>query len=217
MQAALTDLRGEFRLSPNQVRVRAAVTSLEFDLLRYLRHEAERESAFTPAHLELEFGFDDSDHPPVRLADGTTVRGRIDRVDTSERARRGDRLQERQGRRLQGVRLGQAGRFQAALYMLVVEEVLGLQPAGGVYLPLGGEERRARGALNADLRAELGDAYYDNDLLPGEEFAELNERAREKIGEVAAGMRAGRLCSTPDSCAYRGGCSHPSICRVEAP
>ena len=84
MQAALTELRGEFRLSPNQVRVRAAVTSLEFDLLRYLRWEAERESAFTPAHLELRFGFDDSDHPPVRLPDGTTVRGMIDRVDTGD-------------------------------------------------------------------------------------------------------------------------------------
>ena len=43
MQAALTDLRGEFRLSPNQMRVRAAVDRLEFDLLRYLRHEAGRD------------------------------------------------------------------------------------------------------------------------------------------------------------------------------
>jgi ATP-dependent helicase/DNAse subunit B len=217
MQAALTDLRGEFRLSPNQVRVRAAVTSLEFDLLRYLRHEAERDSAFTPAHLELEFGFEESDHPAVRLADGTMVRGRIDRIDTSnghavvidyKSGRVGD---------YKAADWDKQARFQAALYMLVVEEVLGLEPAGGVYLPLGGEERRARGALNADLRTELGDAYYDNDLLPGDEFAALNDRAREKIGEAAAGMRAGALCSTPDSCAYRGGCSHPSICRVEAP
>ena len=29
-------------------------------------------------------------------------------------------------------------------------------------------------------------------------------------------MRAGRLGPCPDSCAYRGGCSYPSICRVEA-
>ena len=34
------------------------------------------------ADTKLEFGFDGSDHPPVRLADGTTVRGRIDRIDT---------------------------------------------------------------------------------------------------------------------------------------
>ncbi len=217
MQTALTELRGEFRLSPNQVRVRAAVTSLEFDLLRYLRYEAERETAFTPTHLELEFGFDDSDHPPVRLADGTTVRGRIDRVDTSDGHAVVIDYKSGKVGDYKASDWDKQARFQAALYMLVVEEVLGLQPAGGVYLPLGGEERRARGALNADLRAELGDAYYDNDLLPGEEFAELNDRAREKIGEAAAGMRAGRLCSTPDSCAYRGGCSHPSICRVEAP
>ena len=101
--------------------------------------------------------------------------------------------------------------------MLVVEEVLGLQPAGGVYLPLGGDERRARGALDAELAAELGDDFFDNDLLPARSSPSCNERARERIGEAAAGMRAGRLCSTPDSCAYRGGCSHPSICRVETP
>ena len=36
-------------------------------------------------------------------------------------------------------------RFQAALYMLVAERALGLKPAGGVYVPLRGTDRRARG------------------------------------------------------------------------
>ena len=40
-------------------------------------------------------------------------------------------------------------------------------------------------------------------------------RALEMVGETAAGMRAGELKACPDSCAYRGGCSYPSICRTE--
>jgi hypothetical protein len=30
-------------------------------------------------------------------------------------------------------------------------------------------------------------------------------------------MRRGELCSSPDSCAWNGGCSYPSICRSEGP
>ena len=67
MLDAMRKMQGEFRLAPTQVRVRAAVTGLEFDLLRYLRHEAERDSDFQPEHVELRFGFDEDDHPPVRL------------------------------------------------------------------------------------------------------------------------------------------------------
>ena len=36
-------------------------------------------------------------------------------------------------------------RFQVALYMLVVERLLGLQAAGGVYVPLGSDDRSPRG------------------------------------------------------------------------
>lgn len=218
MLAAMRDMQGEFRLAPTQVRVRAAVTGLEFDLLRYLRHEAERDSAFEPEHLELRFGFDDSEHPPVKLPDGTAVRGVIDRVDTWN----GHALVvDYKSGKAETYKVGswdKERRFQASLYMFVVQEILGLRPAGGVYTPLGGEDRRSRGALDADLDEQLGEGYVRrSDMKPTEEFAEINERALDRIGEMAADMRAGRLCSTPESCAYRGGCSHPSICRVEAP
>jgi len=215
MLGALEELRGEFRLSPNQTRVRAAVRRLEFDLLRYLRHEAGRDGAYQPEHLELRFGFDDSAHPPMRLPDGTTVRGMIDRIDTcNSHALVVDYKSGKVGN-YKAADWEKERRFQAALYMLVAEDVLGLRPAGGVYMPLGGEERRPRGALDKSLADELGGGFYDNDMLEREAFDALNERARETIGEMAEDMRAGRLCSTPDSCAYRGGCSHPSICRVE--
>ncbi|MEJ7750522.1 MAG: PD-(D/E)XK nuclease family protein [Thermoleophilaceae bacterium] len=213
--AALTSLQGEFRLSPNQTRVRAAVRRLEFDLLRYLRHEAGRESLFEPEYLELRFGFEDSEHPAVELADGLRVRGVIDRVDTwggwalvrDYKSGRADSYKEADWER--------ENRFQAALYMLVIERALGLRAAGGVYVPLSGTDRRARGLVAEEVGQELGGEFLDNDTKPEEQFASRKEWAQRSITGVAEGMRSGRVSPCPESCAWRGGCSYPQICRVE--
>jgi ATP-dependent helicase/DNAse subunit B len=212
---ALDSRRGEFRLAPNQTRVRAAVRRLEFDLLRYLRHQAESDSLYEPEHLEFRFGFTDCDHPAVEI-DGQRVRGIIDRVDVH-----GGRalVRDYKSGRVESYKAADwetGGRMQAGLYMLVVGELLGLDPAGGVYTPLGGQDRRSRGLVRADLADEVGSDLFKNDLAEEAAFAEQVERVRERVGEIAAAMRAGELRSCPATCAYRGGCSHPAICRVEA-
>jgi RecB family exonuclease len=212
---ALDECRGEFRLSPSQTRVRAAVRRLEFDLLRHLRHEAGRDGLFEPEHLELRFGFEDSEHPAVELEGGVRVRGIIDRVDTwnglalvrdyksgkVDSYKASDWVKER--------------RLQAALYMLVVERALGLRAAGGVYVPLGGTKRTPRGLAASELSEELGSDFVSNDLHPWDELEARKAKAKAQMVEVADQMRSGGLSSCPESCAYRGGCSYPSICRVE--
>ncbi len=212
---ALEDRRGEFRLSPDQTRVRAAVRRLEFDLLRYLRHEAGRDGSFEPEHLELRFGFEDSDHPAVELSDGTRVRGLIDRIDTWDGWALVRDYKSGKVEKYKVADWEEENRFQAALYMLVVERALGLRAAGGVYVPLGGTERRPRGMVAAELVEQLGSDFFDNDVVPEADFAERTEWAEGSIATTAKRMRAGDLASCPDSCAWRGGCSHPSICRVE--
>ncbi len=205
--------RGEFQLSPQQTRVRAALRRLEFDLLRYLRHDASIDGEFEPEHFELQFGGPDDE--PVEVAGGLRVRGRIDRVDVWD----GHALVRdyKSGKRVESYKVASwepENRLQAALYMLVVERLLGLRPAGGVYVPLGGEERRPRGMVSAEL-PQLGSDFFDNDRLEQPEFAAVLERAGERIAETAERLRGGRLCSSPDSCAWNGGCSYPSICRSE--
>ncbi len=200
--------RSEFNLSPKQTRVRAAVRRLEFDVLRYLRHEAARDGSFEPEHLELEFD-------PVAI-DGVNVRGRIDRVDVHD----GHALVRdyKSGKSVDSYKAASwedKNRFQAALYMLAVEEVLGLRPAGGVYDPLGGDDRRARGLLASELSSELGTDFVANDLLTHDAFEARLAWARERIADTAERMRGGRLCAKPDSCAWNGGCAYPSICRTE--
>ncbi len=152
----------------------------------------------------------------MELAEGLRVRGTIDRVDVWD----GHALVRdyKTGKRVDRYKVASwesENRFQAALYMLVVERLLGLQPAGGVYVPLGGEDRRPRGMLRAELPDELGSDFFGNDRYDEPAFATVLERARERVADTAERIRGGKLCSSPDSCAWNGGCSYPSICRSE--
>jgi ATP-dependent helicase/DNAse subunit B len=215
MLAALAeevDRRGAVMRGP---RMRAAVRRLEFQLLRHLAYESTSTSEFEPEHLELAFGLPNAEHPEVELEGGLRVRGKIDRVD-----RRGDKVAVRDYKSgkvgdYSAANWPNKGRLQAALYMLVAERLLGVEAVAGLYTPLSGDDRRPRGALNADYAEALGGHFVGGDVLSDEEFAALRDWAGAAIATAAAEMGEGKLCSKPDSCAYRGGCSHPSICRIE--
>jgi ATP-dependent helicase/DNAse subunit B len=202
-----------FQLSPKQTRVRAAARRLEFDLLRFLRSEADSDSRFEPVELERDFGFDDSE--PVELDGGLRVRGRIDRVDEYD----GMALviDYKTGRRVDRYKVASwepENRFQAALYMLVVEKLLGLRAAGGVYVALGSEDPRPRGMVAREVD-ELGERWFDTDRLASDEFQAKLEWALGRIRETDALMRAGDLRACPDRCDWNGGCKYPSVCRSE--
>jgi len=208
----LREQRSAFKLSPKETRVKAAGRRLEFDLLRFLRAEADSDSRFTPRHLELKFGYD-NDREPVEIADGVRVSGRIDRVDTNDG--KALVLDYKSGRRPERYRVGNWERenhFQAALYMLAVERLLGVEAAGGVYVALGSSDPRPRGMVAADVE-ELGTRWVANDQVDAEEFREKLDWALGRIVETASAMRHGELCSKPDRCAWNGGCSYPSFCR----
>jgi ATP-dependent helicase/DNAse subunit B len=196
-------------------RMRAAMRRLEFQLLSHLAYESTSASEFEPEHLELAFGLPDADYPEVELEGGLRLRGKIDRID-----RHGDKVAVRDYKsgRVNDYSAGKwepKGRLQAALYMLVAERLLDVEAVAGLYTPLSGDERRPRGAIDAESAEQLGGDFFATDVLSSEEFAELREWARGAIATAAAEMGEGKLCSKPDSCAYRGGCSHPSICRIE--
>jgi RecB family exonuclease len=210
----LRDKSSSFRLSPKQTRVRAAARRLEFDLLRFLRSEADSDSRFEPAALERGFGMGESE-PPVELDGGLRVRGRIDRVDQFD----GMALviDYKTGKRVDRYKVAsweRENRFQAALYMLVVEKLLGLRAAGGVYVALGNDDPRPRGMVARDVD-ELGDRWVDTDRLPPDEFQEKLDWALGRIRETDAMMRAGELRACPDRCDWNGGCKYPSVCRSE--
>ena len=204
----LRERQSLFQLSPKQTRVKAAARRLEFDLLRWLRREAEADGEFEPEHFELEFG--------IEIDEGLRVRGRIDRVDTNDGMALV--LDYKTGKRVDRYKVASwepENRFQAALYMLVVERLLGLRAAGGVYVALGERAPRPRGMLAAEVE-ELGSGFVKNDRLGTDEFREKLDWALTRIRETDRSMRRGELRCKPDSCAWNGGCMYPSICRSEA-
>jgi ATP-dependent helicase/DNAse subunit B len=209
----LRERSASFQLSPKQTRVRAAARRLEFDLLRFLRSEADSDSCFEPVELEREFGFEDGE--PVELDGGLRVRGRIDRVDECD----GMALviDYKTGKKVDRYKVASwepENRFQAALYMLVVEKLLGLRPAGGVYVALGSDDPRPRGMVAADVE-ELGGRWFETDKLDPDEFRAKLDWALARIRETDALMREGQLCARPERCDWNGGCKYPSVCRSE--
>jgi hypothetical protein len=153
--------------------------------------------------------------PPLVLeAEGNaiSVRGFIDRVDVAPDGRRalvrdyksGAPRPAYQGTKWAGERL-----LQVPLYMLAVRELLGLEPVGGFYQPLRGDELRPRGAY---LSGVDGGELFGGDCRTPEEFEALLDDARVRAVALAARLRDGRVTPTPESCS-RDGCLYPGICR----
>ena len=194
--------------------MRAAARRLEFDLLRFLRSEADSDSQFEPAELERGFGMGESE--PVELDGGLRVRGRIDRVDECD----GMALviDYKTGKRVDRYKVASwepENRFQAALYMLVVEKLLGLRAAGGVYVALGSDDPRPRGMVARRRRRARASAGSTPTASRRTTSSEKLDWALGRIRETDALMRAGELRACPDRCDWNGGCKYPSVCRSE--
>ena len=210
--------------------VRAGIrAALEADLRRYLAHEAADGCGWDPEGIELRFGFEDEEGslPALVLGDGPDrirLRGMIDRVDVEPG--HGDRpLSGRSARAVvrdyksgsarpehQGARWAIDRQLQVALYMLVVRELLGLEPVAGLYQPLGGGDLRGRGVFLEG--APVGARVVQTDARSQAELDASLEDAAARAVAIAAELRAGRLEPCPETCS-REGCMFPGICRSQ--
>jgi ATP-dependent helicase/DNAse subunit B len=215
VRAALDAHADDYKISPNPERLRSALRRLEVDLVRYLDFAAHAGSAFAPAHFEVQFGKAEDPYPPLELDDGALrLAGRIDRVDVGP-----DPAQPHQAivydykgkTATEQAKWLEKGKLQIGLYMLTLRHVLGLEPVGGFYQPLGGAEARPRGAILED--ADPGLASFGNDRVDAEALDALLDACAEAARAAVAEIRAGALDPKPDSCAFTGGCAHPTICR----
>jgi len=235
---ALSRHEAELPLSAAPERRPGLRRRLEADLERYLEHAAEYESPLEPKYLELGFGFGEQARDPAEpstdptppalasqpqpapllpaldLGNGLRLRGRIDRVDIAAGGGQGV-VYDYKGRLAPpAAKWTEQGNVQVALYMRAVEELLGLEAAGGFYQPLSGGDLRARGVLDGESGVEI-------ECVRGEvrERAEVRELLDQAVATArAAAVQAGRgeLEPRPRTCAYRGGCMYPTICRCEA-
>ncbi|MDX6690392.1 MAG: hypothetical protein QOG15_1849 [Solirubrobacteraceae bacterium] len=211
---ARLEKKAEFRMSGDPSRQRALAHRLRADVLRYLEHAARAGSELEPAAFELTFGARDDEHPPFELAPGVRLRGRIDRIDTGAGGKA--IVYDYKGRTaVESAKWRDKHKFQVALYIAVAREVLGLDPVGGLYQPIGGKDPRPRGAIVDG--ADPGLATVTTDRLPREGFDAIVDAVLEDALQAVAELRAGALEPRPDSCAWNGsGCTYPTICRCDA-
>jgi ATP-dependent helicase/nuclease subunit B len=212
VRAALDEHRDDFKISPNPERLRSALRRLEVDLVRYIEFAAHAGSAFAPAHFEVKFGQAEDPFPPLEL-DGGALRlaGRIDRIDVDASGREAIVYDYKGKTATAQAKWLEEGKLQIALYLLTVRHVLGLEPVGGLYQPLGGTEARPRGAVLKD--ADQGLQAFGTDRVDDERLEELLAACADAARTAVAEIRAGALEPAPERCAYTGGCAHPTICR----
>ena len=180
---------------------------LQRDLEQLVRAEAGASSTFLPRKLEVSF-------KAYELAPGVAVGGKIDRVDVDPMSARGIIVDYKSGAAPSATQIHDEARLQIPLYLLVLRDQLGLEPMGGVYMPLGGG-RRARGMLRAGDDQVPG--FASGDYLDGPAFEAEIEHARAAAVVLAERIRAGDVAHDPRGGDCPGWCDLWRICRKERP
>src|SRR5581483_9247449 len=197
-------LKTGVRLELGEVAAAELRESLWRDLERFAREEARSEGALEPRRFEVGFGGDRSAPELQRgleLGDGIFLSGKIDRIDVDPFSARGIVQDYKSGKGSHSARqIDAEQRLQIPLYMLVLRDLVGIEPLGGVYRALSGS-RGARGMLRDEARADLP-GFSDRDYLDEQSFWDQVERARERALHAAQRMRRGDVAHDPrgDEC-----------------
>ena len=195
------------RIDADDLQRRELGQGLQRDLEQLVRAEAAAASVFVPRELEVSFR-------AYELAPGVAVGGKIDRVDVDPYSARGIVVDYKSGAAPSAAQIHDEARLQIPLYLLVLRDQIGLEPMGGVYMPLGGG-RRARGMLRAGDDQVPG--YASADYLEGPEFEAEIEHARETAVALAGRIRTGDVRHDPHGGDCPGWCDLWRICRKERP
>lgn len=212
-----TALAGGVRLDLTDVERRELEHTLRRDLEEYVRQEAALPAQLVPRRFEVGFG-NDRTAPELQrgleLGDGIFVSGKIDRIDVDPWSARGIVVDYKTSKSVDSARdIERNLRLQVPLYMLVLRDLVGIEPLGGVYQALAGE-RAARGMLREEAQDDGIPGFQKNDYLPEEEFWAQVERARERALASAQAIRAGDVRHDPRWGECPTWCDKVTMCRV---
>jgi hypothetical protein len=179
------------------------------DLGEFVRDEATSSLPLVPGRFEVSFGTERS-APELKAGldlGSFSLSGKIDRVDLDPFSARGIVQDYKSGKQAPSAQKIQSElRLQIPLYMLVLRDLLGVEPIGGLYRALAGE-RHARGLLRASERDGNLPGFSARDYLDDEEFWGVVDQAAEHARTFVARIRAGDVLHDP-----KGGFSCPSWC-----
>jgi RecB family exonuclease len=217
MRGCLEEAIAGVRMDLTEMQAAELDQTLWRDLEAAVHEECESELPLVPRRFEVLFGGDRAAPELQRgldLGGGLSLSGKIDRIDVDPFGARGIVQDYKSGRHAHSAReIESELRLQIPLYMLVLRDLVGLEPLGGLYRPLAGE-RRARGIVRA-AEAETLPGYARNDYLDEEAFWAQVERARETAGALAGRIREGDIRHDPKGGDCPAWCDLWPICRVE--
>jgi len=202
-------LQAHVRLDFPELERRELEESLARDLEQLIRKEAESPSPLVPDRFEVSFGYERSAQELQRGLDlgGFTVSGKIDRIDRDPFGARGVVVDYKSGKSAYSARrIEDELHLQIPLYMLVLRDLVGIEPLGGVYRALAGEGL-ARGLLRAEAQDDGVPGYMRNDYLDEDAFWGQIERAQEQARSAVARIREGDVRHDP-----KGGFPCPTWC-----
>jgi ATP-dependent helicase/DNAse subunit B len=190
------------------------------DLEAFVRDEAASGSPLVPSRFEVSFGTERSAPELQRgleLGHGLRLSGKIDRIDLDPFSARGIVQDYKTGKSAHSAReIERELRLQIPLYMLVLRDLVGIEPLGGLYRPLAGD-RRGRGLLRAEAREEALAGYAKSDYLDDESFWRQVDGALETAGELAGRIRGGDVRHDPRWGECPSWCDLWPMCRVRRP
>ena len=187
------------------------------DLEGFVREEAASTSPLVPRRFEVSFGTERSAPELQRglALDGFSLSGKIDRIDVDPFSARGIVWDYKSGKTAySAAKIDSELRLQIPLYMLVLRDLVGIEPLGGLYRALAGE-REARGLLRAGERDDGIAGFQRNDYRDEDEFWAQIERATEHASGFVERIRAGDVRHDPlGDAGCPSWCDLAPMCRV---
>jgi ATP-dependent helicase/DNAse subunit B len=217
MRACLDEALQGVRMEMTEMQARELDQTLWRDLEALVHEEATAELPLVPRRFEVAFGSERAAPELQRgleLGDGLTLSGKIDRIDLDPFSARGIVQDYKSGKHAHSAaEIEKELRLQIPLYMLVLRDLVGIEPLGGVYRPLAGE-RKARGLLRKGEGESLP-GYVRTDYLDEEAFWAAVENARGAARRLAGRIRGGDVEHDPRGGECPAWCDLWPMCRVE--
>jgi ATP-dependent helicase/DNAse subunit B len=186
------------------------------DLEAFLRDEATSELELVPRRFEVSFGSERSS-PELQRGldlDTFTLSGKIDRIDLDPFSARGIVQDYKSGKTAHSAaQIESELKLQIPLYMLVLRDLVGVEPLGGIYRALSGK-RDARGLLRAEAKEDGVPGFSRNDYLDEDAFWRQVDRAGELARSFVARIRAGDVRHDPKGGDCPPWCELWRMCRV---
>ena len=147
---------------------------------------------------------------------GSTVSGKIDRIDVDPLSARGIVQDYKSGKTAySAAKIESELKLQIPLYMLVLRDLIGMEPLGGVYRALAGD-RQTRGLLRASAKDDVLPGFARTDYKEDDEFWAQIEGAVEHSRGFVTRIRSGDVRHDPlGDAGCPSWCELYGLCRVK--